>query len=158
MKQHYFKYVIYSLLFLSFLTPIITTSLPMKALDLSSEVTRTGISDDKRVAASTDNTWTNKTTITGDKPSARSDFSMAYDSAHDRVILFGGWDEGGNYVDDTWVYCFAGIPSGTLLPAGDDDDDDEEPAIPGYDIYLVLGLIFTCGLITIIVIKKKIIS
>ncbi len=51
----------------------------------------------------TDNSWTNMNPSTP-KPSARRFHSMAYDSTHDRVVLFGGWD--GSYDNETWVYNF----------------------------------------------------
>ena len=47
------------------------------------------------------NNWTQRLPST--KPSARYGHSMAYDSIHDRVILFGGDDD---YYDDTWVYNY----------------------------------------------------
>ena len=49
----------------------------------------------------TNNSWTNMNPLT--KPSARDCSSMAYDSAHERVILFGGYTSGG-FNDETWVY------------------------------------------------------
>ena len=49
----------------------------------------------------TTNAWTNKAPST--QPSERRTFSMAYDSKNDKVILFGGWDAGGND-DETWAY------------------------------------------------------
>ena len=97
--------------------PIITTSLSMKTLNVSSETTKTGIRDNIRVAASIDNTWTNKTTITGDKPSARYYHSMAYDSANDRTILFGGVST--VYCGDTWVYNYADNSWTNITTAGD---------------------------------------
>jgi hypothetical protein len=62
----------------------------------------------------TDNTWTNMTT-TGDKPSKRSGHSMAYDSAHDRTILFGGTAGG----DETWVYNLADNTWTNMTTTGD---------------------------------------
>ena len=97
--------MLYSLLFLCLLTPIIMISLPMKMLNVSSDTTRTGISDNIRVAASANNTWTNMTNPSGEMPSPRCDHSMVYDSAHDRVILFGGYNDTKRF-DDTWVYNY----------------------------------------------------
>ncbi len=47
------------------------------------------------------------------------------------------------------------------LPTPDDDDDndgddDDKGLIPGYDLYLIFGLLLLCGLISVIVNKKKI--
>ena len=46
------------------------------------------------------NSWTDITPYL----SERSHHSMVYDSTHDRVILFGGYD--GQYCDDTWIYNY----------------------------------------------------
>ncbi len=37
-------------------------------------------------------------------PSAREDYSMVYDAAHSQVVLFGGEDANGNYLNDTWIW------------------------------------------------------
>ncbi len=53
------------------------------------------------------NTWTNLNPSSA--PSVRGYSAMAYDSAADRTILFGGYGlEGGDwvYLDDTWAYDF----------------------------------------------------
>jgi len=53
----------------------------------------------------TDNSWTNRTTPgSSNKPPARFDHAMVYDSTNDRTILFGGYD--GNFLADTWVYNY----------------------------------------------------
>jgi uncharacterized repeat protein (TIGR01451 family) len=43
------------------------------------------------------------------RPSARDDHAMAYDSANNRVVLFGGWDGIGNDCDETWEYSWTHI-------------------------------------------------
>ncbi len=40
----------------------------------------------------------------GSSPSARDDHSMAYDAAHNRVVLFGGRDANGTPLGDTWLW------------------------------------------------------
>lgn len=49
-------------------------------------------------------TWTNVTPATGASPSPRIQHAMAYDSARDRVVLFGGLDGSGHYYGDTWEW------------------------------------------------------
>lgn len=51
------------------------------------------VDDDTWIYNYADNSWTNMTNPSGDKPSARYYHSMAYDSTHDRIILFGGDDD-----------------------------------------------------------------
>lgn len=46
-------------------------------------------------------TW-NLRAVTG--PPARTFFAMAFDSARNRVVLFGGIDDNGNYLGDTWEW------------------------------------------------------
>ncbi len=52
-------------------------------------------------------TWTlgntGWTRIASDGPSPRSSFSMAYDAARERTVVFGGYFEGAAY-DDTWIF------------------------------------------------------
>ena len=50
------------------------------------------------------NTWTNMSPVI--TPPGKLAASMAYDSESDRVILFGGLDDGGTYSGDTWAYDF----------------------------------------------------
>jgi PKD repeat protein len=52
------------------------------------------------------NTWTNMKPAMN--PSARYGHAMAYDSQSDRIILFGGCDQAGHRLDDTWAYDFEG--------------------------------------------------
>jgi len=47
-------------------------------------------------------TWTNMMPSTS--PPARANHMMAYDSADDVAVMFGGWN--GHYLSDTWVYSF----------------------------------------------------
>jgi len=49
------------------------------------------------------NTWT-ELSPTGDLPTARHRFGLAYDSGKDRVVLFGGTDVDRNFYNDTWIY------------------------------------------------------
>src|SRR5437667_301225 len=49
------------------------------------------------------NKWTDMDPL--GKPHGRYNHAMAYDSASDRVILFGGYDSGSNF-NDTWAYDF----------------------------------------------------
>lgn len=44
--------------------------------------------------------WVN---VSSAAPSARSQFSMAYDSKNQKIVLFGGWN-GTDPLSDTWVY------------------------------------------------------
>jgi len=46
--------------------------------------------------------WTQKNPTK--KPSARSNHRMTYDSAINKVVLFGGQDDSNNDLDDTWLY------------------------------------------------------
>ena len=64
-----------------------------------------GRDDETWVYNYTDNSWTNMNPLST-KPSARWLHSMAYDSTHDRVILFGGFN-GGGFSDETWVYNYS---------------------------------------------------
>ena len=50
------------------------------------------------------NTWTNMSPVV--TPPGKLAPSMAYDSESDRVILFGGLDDGATYSGDTWAYDF----------------------------------------------------
>jgi N-acetylneuraminic acid mutarotase len=50
------------------------------------------------------NTWTNMSPVV--TPPGKLTPSMAYDSESDRVILFGGLDDGGTYSGETWAYDF----------------------------------------------------
>jgi hypothetical protein len=50
------------------------------------------------------NIWTEMSPATA--PEARFSSRMVYDSESDRMILFGGLDEGTTYFDDTWAYDF----------------------------------------------------
>jgi len=47
-------------------------------------------------------TWTNLMPSTS--PPARANHMMAYDSADDALVMFGGWN--GPYLGDTWIYGF----------------------------------------------------
>jgi len=56
----------------------------------------------------TGNAWVNRAPSA--EPPSRAGHAMVYDSAHDKVILFGGSFLGGNgseYLGDTWVYDYA---------------------------------------------------
>ena len=46
--------------------------------------------------------WVERTPATS--PTARAGHVMAYDSARDRVVLFGGYDESGGFLADTWEW------------------------------------------------------
>ena len=54
----------------------------------------------------------------GGIPSARGRPAMAYDSAHDRMVLFGGAVSSGIYSDETWVY---NLNDNTWLNATDEN-------------------------------------
>lgn len=61
--------------------------------------------------------WT-RITPTGQSPSARYGHAMAYDSARQRVVLFGGWSPSGGLLDDTWEWDGATATwHGPFLPA-----------------------------------------
>jgi len=53
-------------------------------------------------AAQTAATWTQQFPQTS--PPARGGYSLVYDSAHGEVVLFGGADDNGNLLNDTWVW------------------------------------------------------
>lgn len=54
------------------------------------------------------------------KPSERSYHSMAYDPVRKKVVLYGGWHNGGEYgFDDTWEYTGDGFNGSWKLVAGD---------------------------------------
>ena len=69
------------------------------------------------------NTWS-QLGGNGDGPSNRLGAMAAYDRAGDRVILFGGHDDGslGN-VNDTWALSLAGPPAWQALAMGDAEDN-----------------------------------
>src|SRR4051812_6045839 len=46
-------------------------------------------------------TWTTVNTV---GPSARAFTAMAYDSAHSRTVLFGGWNDSVGTTGDTWTW------------------------------------------------------
>jgi M6 family metalloprotease-like protein len=46
--------------------------------------------------------WTQKSP--GHNPGTRTDHAMAYDAAHDQVVVFGGFSSDPNPLDDTWVW------------------------------------------------------
>ena len=65
------------------------------------------------------NTWTNLEP-SGDVPSAREQYSMAYDSGTGKVIVFGGYDPKTGYgLADTWAYDPAANTWTNLKPSGD---------------------------------------
>ncbi len=48
-----------------------------------------------------------KLTIEDEQPLARYDHAAVYDSANNRMIIYGGWDENEErYLDDTWTFYF----------------------------------------------------
>jgi N-acetylneuraminic acid mutarotase len=63
------------------------------------------------------NAWTNLNP-SGELPSARGSFGMAYDEARGQVILFGGWSED-LQLDDTWAYDPAVNTWTQLNPGGE---------------------------------------
>jgi N-acetylneuraminic acid mutarotase len=65
----------------------------------------------------TANTWT-KLSPAGAVPSARDSFSMVYDQATNRVILFGGVGARSPELNDTWVYDPTANTWSNLSPAG----------------------------------------
>jgi hypothetical protein len=62
------------------------------------------------------NAWTELKT-SGTAPSSRRGWSMAYDQAGKKVILFGGWSEGEGFLNDTWAFDPAGNTWTNLKPA-----------------------------------------
>jgi len=62
-------------------------------------------------------TWTD-VTPSGVKPSARSGHSMVYDSARDKVVLFGGEDYGNSF-NDIWEWDGANSTWTDVTPEGD---------------------------------------
>jgi hypothetical protein len=64
-----------------------------------------------------------KLTPTGTLPAARRTMTSIYDPIRDRMIVYGGWDSGGesnaNFLGDTWALALDNNPSWTkLAPAG----------------------------------------
>lgn len=59
--------------------------------------------------------WTELNTSLGSSPPARSGAGMAYDSATNQVILFGGNGSSGDLAD-TWSFQNASFPNGTWTP------------------------------------------
>ena len=76
-----------------------------------------GFLDDTWMYDLSDNTWTNLNP-SGDKPSARQGHEMVY-IGNDHVLLFGGFDDGYMYVNDTWVYDLSDNTWINLNPSGD---------------------------------------
>ena len=68
-------------------------------------ITATGFTNSTWSYEYTNNTWTNITPRVG--PSPRAGAGMAYDSAADRVILFGGVISNTGSVGDTWVFDYS---------------------------------------------------
>src|SRR5438876_4122389 len=66
-------------------------------------VSGVGVSNDTWAYDFNTNTWTDMNPLV--KPPGRYYHATAYDSASDRVILFGGYDSGSNF-NDTWAYDF----------------------------------------------------
>jgi len=63
-------------------------------------------------------TWVNLNP-TGTKPIPRDGHLMVYDSTHDRMLVFGGLDEGNNELNDVWSLTLGATPAWTQLnPAG----------------------------------------
>src|SRR6185437_485998 len=48
--------------------------------------------------------WTKRTDILGTPPSARSYMFGAFDSSRNRVVIFGGVDTSGTYLNDVYEY------------------------------------------------------
>ena len=73
---------------------------------VTDETALTTVSTNTAGATAAPNTWTNLNPTTGAEggPVARANSSMVYDSASGRVILFGGMDSGGIFLNDTWAY------------------------------------------------------
>ena len=70
------------------------------------------------------NAWTNLSP-TGTMPSPRAGHSMAYDPATQRLIMFGGFDESGGRLNETWAYdptanTWTKLSPSGKLPAGRD--------------------------------------
>ena len=61
------------------------------------------------------NAWT-ELKASGTAPSARRGWSMAYDQAGKKVILFGGWNEGEGFLSDTWAFDPASNTWANLKP------------------------------------------
>ncbi len=65
------------------------------------------------------NSWVNRNPSV--RPSARSDFSMCYDSVNRKTVLFGGWDQSTG-LNDVWTYDDVlnrwSSPVPPALPAG----------------------------------------
>jgi hypothetical protein len=65
-------------------------------------------------------TWS-KLLPAGAPPPARFSHAGAYDVAHDRLLVFGGYSGGGlpGFLNDVWALALAGTPTWTqLAPAG----------------------------------------
>ena len=51
-------------------------------------------------------TWTFLSPSSGTPPPARHGHSAIYDGGRERMVLFGGYDDSGFAVDDTWLSDF----------------------------------------------------
>ncbi len=60
-------------------------------------------------SAPTAHTWRPLTTTGG--ITARRDFAMTYDSGNDRIVLFGGRDANGAYLQETWGFEYKSPPT-----------------------------------------------
>jgi N-acetylneuraminic acid mutarotase len=73
--------------------------------------------DDTWAYDATANTWTNLNP-SGAVPSARAAHTMAYDPGTRRLIMFGGFDDSGSRLNETWAYDPVANNWTELLPSG----------------------------------------
>ena len=71
------------------------------------------------------NTWTNMSPVV--TPTGKVAPSMTYDSESDRVILFGGLDDGGTYSGETWTYDFNSNNWTLMTPSSTPSDRFDAP-------------------------------
>ncbi|MBE3136433.1 MAG: fibronectin type III domain-containing protein [Thermoplasmata archaeon] len=80
--------------------------------------TRTDFGNDTWAYDYNNNTWTNcSPTISGSNFYKRDAYAMAYDSAHGVTILFGGQNNIGKKLKDTWEYNYTANTWTNLTPA-----------------------------------------
>jgi hypothetical protein len=63
-------------------------------------------------------TWIDRTAESATKPSGRGEASAAWDSVRQRVVLFGGFNNSGTPLADTWEYANGTWSPGPTGPAG----------------------------------------
>lgn len=93
------------------------------------------------------NTWSQ--IHTQNTPPDRMCSSMAYDPTNDQLVMFGGFQEGMVFLDDTWIFDFETENWLELGEATDMIDSESEQSIPGYSYWSIF-----LGSLSYIIVKK----